>query len=73
MLSTINGFDLVLIVTIVILAIRTYNLNRECEDYVRQILEISWELQQEIQASKYQDPHKHEYQDYCACSTCVPF
>jgi hypothetical protein len=73
MLETINGFDLLLVIIIVIAGFKIYNLNRECESYVGQIMQVSWELQQEIQASKYQDPHKHEYQDYCACSTCIPF
>ena len=45
MLSTINGFDLLLIIIIVISGFKIYNLNRECESYVRQILEMSWEMQ----------------------------
>jgi hypothetical protein len=44
-LQTINGFDLLLVLVIIGLAYRTFNLNRECEDYVRQILEMSWEMQ----------------------------
>jgi hypothetical protein len=76
-LQTINGFDLLLVLVIIGLAYRAFNLNRECEDYVRQILEMSWDLQKEIQANVMweasQNPHKHEYQDYCACSTCIPF
>lgn len=84
MLSTINGIDLLLTIIITLLGFKVYNLNRECESYVGQILQVSWELQQEIQANRselyepgftpaHQEPHKHEYQDYCACSACIPF
>jgi hypothetical protein len=67
-LQTINGFDLLLIIIITLAGFKIYNLNRECESYVRQIMQISWELQQEIQASK------HERNDsYCACESCIPF
>ena len=45
MLNTINGFDLLLVLVIVGLLYRTFRLNRECEDYVRQIVEMSWEMQ----------------------------
>ena len=48
MLSTINGFDLLLIIIIVIAGFKIYNLNRECESYVEQILRLSWDLQTEI-------------------------
>jgi hypothetical protein len=47
MLNTINGFDLLLVLVIVSLLWRVTRLNRECEDYVRQILKVSWELQAE--------------------------
>lgn len=70
MLSTINGFDLLLLITIIMLGIRTYKLNHECESYVQQILQVSWELQQEIQANKYAHDHANKY---CACESCVPF
>jgi len=85
MLQTINGFDLFLIFTIVVMWFRICYLNEECESYVRQILEVSadnWEL------SKLKYPHLDEppsdeyiYGDTCnycleisgfAC-TCVPF
>ena len=49
MLSTINGFDLLLILIITALGYRIYSLNRECESYVGQILRLSWDLQAEIQ------------------------
>lgn len=65
MLNTINGFDLLLVIIIVIAGFKIYNLNRECESYVGQIMQVSWELQQEIQASK--------YQSYCDCNKCIPF
>ena len=70
MLSTINGFDLLLILIITALAYRVYNLNRECEDYVGQMIRLSWDLQAEIQANK----HMHSQDNkYCACESCVPF
>jgi hypothetical protein len=46
-MQTINGFDLLLVMVIVGLVWRVVRLNRECEDYVRQILQVSWELQKE--------------------------
>lgn len=70
MLSTINGFDLLLIIIITLLGFKVYNLNRECEDYVRQILQVSWELQEELQASQNAWEHSGKY---CACESCVPF
>ncbi len=51
MLQTINGFDLLLVLVIIGLAYRAFNLNRECESYVRQIVEVSqqnWELSQQV-------------------------
>jgi hypothetical protein len=85
MLQTINGFDLLLVLIIIALGYRAFNLNRECEDYVRQILQVSWELQEEIQVNKYRDQEtpfdKGIYADVCnycldingfEC-TCAPF
>jgi hypothetical protein len=72
-LQTINGFDLLLVLVIIGLAYRAFSLNRECEDYVRQILQVSWELQEELQANHHQDPNKHEYQSFCDCNACIPF
>jgi hypothetical protein len=46
-MQTINGFDLLLLLVIVGLVWRVVHLNRECESYVRQILQVSWELQDE--------------------------
>jgi len=69
MLSTINGFDLLLIIIIVIAGFKIYNLNRECESYVQQIIRLSWDLQAEIQANKY----PHDEDKYCACESCIPF
>jgi hypothetical protein len=87
MLNTINGFDLLLIITIVVMGFRIYNLNRECESYVRQILEVSWEMQS--QYDKQNPPFgsltynsDYGYCDYCTEAkpveiypkcTCVPF
>jgi hypothetical protein len=44
MLQTINGFDLLLVLIIIALGYRAFNLNRECESYVRQIIQASWEI-----------------------------
>ena len=71
MLQTINGFDLLLVIVIIGLVFKVMRLNEECNSYVRQIVEMSWDLQKVVK--KTQDPHKHEYQDYCACSACIPF
>jgi hypothetical protein len=46
-MQTINGFDLLLLLVIVGLVWRVVRLNHECESYVRQILKVSWELQDE--------------------------
>jgi hypothetical protein len=52
-LETINGFDLLLVIVIVGLVFKVLNLNAECNSYVQQILQVSWELQEEVQANKY--------------------
>jgi hypothetical protein len=65
MLNTINGFDLILVIIIVIAGFKIYNLNRECESYVEQILRLSWDLQTEIQASKPKDTYG------CVCNYCT--
>jgi hypothetical protein len=82
MLSTINGFDLLLIITIVVMGFKIYNLNRECESYVGQIIQISWDLQKEIQANVmweaawddsklYEPAFKPASEDYkCKCNFC---
>ena len=44
MLETINGFDLLLILIIFGLIYQVMKLDQECESYVRQILQVSWEL-----------------------------
>ena len=44
-LSTINGFDLLLVLIIISLGIRVAILNRECNEYVGQIMKASWEIQ----------------------------
>lgn len=41
MLETINGFDLLLVIVIVGLVFKVFNLNDECNSYVRQIIEVS--------------------------------
>lgn len=79
MLQTINGFDFLLMLVIAGMYIRIYKLNQECESYVRQIIEVSQD-NYELSRLKYphlstppQDPYEHEYKDYCACSSCIPF
>lgn len=44
-LSTINGFDLLLVMIIISLGIRIAMLNNECHQYVEQIIKASWEIQ----------------------------
>ena len=68
MLSTINGFDLLLIITIVVMSFRIYNLNRECESYVGQILKISWD-----RSSPYNPNCKdcYEWEEYCGFDSHV--
>jgi DNA gyrase inhibitor GyrI len=81
-LSTVNGFDLLLIMIIVSLGIRIAMLNRECEHYVGQIMNVSWELQdwkrssqllskeiREIEDAEYQDPHLTN-PSQCDCDDC---
>jgi hypothetical protein len=53
MLSTINGLDLLLVIIITILGFKVYNLTRECESYVGQIMELAQELN-EIHYYKYE-------------------
>jgi len=75
MLETINGFDLLLIIIITLAGFKIYNLNRECESYVGQIMQVSWELQQEIQANKYahSENKSHSLRINCDCESCIPF
>ena len=44
-LSTINGFDLLLVLIIISIGVRVTMLNRECDKYVGQIIKASWEIQ----------------------------
>jgi hypothetical protein len=67
MLSTINGFDLLLITTIVVMGFKIYNLNRECESYVGQILKIGWHTT----STKVQPPKRNEA-DHCNFCLGVP-
>lgn len=67
MLSTINGFDLVLIITIVILAFKVYNLNKECNSYVNELIDTCRELNQlHLSIST---PKADTYG--CICNYCV--
>jgi hypothetical protein len=62
MLSTINGFDLVLVIIIVIAGFKIYNLNRECESYVGQIIDVTWMLRAVEE--------KLTHHDECNCKDC---
>jgi hypothetical protein len=64
MLNTINGFDLLLVIVITLLVFKVIRLNEECNDYVRQIVEVSqdnYELTKlnnllNLQAEQWQPP-----------------
>jgi hypothetical protein len=56
MLSTINGFDLLLVIVIVLLIFKVMRLNDECNSYVRQIVEMSWDLQKVAKKAKDLEP-----------------
>lgn len=62
-LSTINGFDLLLIMIIISLVIRVAMLNRECENYVGQIMKVSWELQDWKKSSRLLSKEIREIED----------
>ena len=51
-LTTINGFDLLLLLVIISLVIRVRMLNKECNGYVSQIIKASWEIQDLKKGSK---------------------
>ena len=56
MLSTINGFDLLLILIITLLVFKVMRLNDECNDYVQQIVEVSqdnYRLSQQVHDLRY--------------------
>ena len=70
MLNTINGFDLLLVIIIVIAGFKIYNLNRECESYVSQIIEVSqdnYRLSEQVHDLKYPAPplDKGIYDEFC--------
>jgi hypothetical protein len=89
MLQTINGFDLFLIFTIVVMWFRICHLNEECESYVRQIIEVSQDNYQlnQLQLAKLDDDYLDsllepirprtdlscQWTSECACKDCVPF
>lgn len=56
MLTTINGFDLLLVIVIVLLVFKVMRLNDECNSYVRQIVEMSWDLQKVAKKAKDLEP-----------------
>jgi hypothetical protein len=58
-LTTINGFDLLLLLVIISLVIRVRMLNNECDKYVGQIIKVSWELQ-EIKDIYRLEPHTYD-------------
>lgn len=59
-LSTVNGFDLLLVLIIISLGIRVTMLNRECDKYVGQIMNVSWELQDWKRSSRLLSKEIHE-------------
>ena len=71
MLTTINGFDLLLVIIITLLGYKIYRLNRECESYVEQILRLSWDLQAEIQDNVMWQA-KYEYDSDLAEPAFIP-
>lgn len=85
MLQTINGFDFLLVLIIAGMYLKIYKLDRECESYVEQIIDIArdnYELSQLKYPHMPEPPSDHYiYGDTCnycleisgfAC-TCVPF
>jgi hypothetical protein len=72
MLNTINGFDLLLVIIITGLIIWNRNLNRECQSYVDQIIEVSqdnYRLSEQIHDLKYPTAERERYG--CICSYCT--
>jgi cell division protein FtsL len=56
MLTTINGFDLLLTIIITLLVFKVMRLNDECNDYVQQIVEVSqdnYRLSQQVHDLRY--------------------
>lgn len=74
MLSTINGFDLLLTIIITLLVFKVMRLNDECNDYVQQIIEVSqdnYRLSQQVHDLRYPAPSECMYclgieECYCA-------
>jgi hypothetical protein len=62
-LSTINGFDLLLVLIIISLGVRVTMLNRECDKYVGQIMKVSWELQDWKKSSQLLSKEIREIED----------
>jgi hypothetical protein len=83
MLSTINGFDLLLVLVIIGLVFKAMRLNDECNSYVRQIVEVSqqnvlltrelveWEAKYEYDLDLAEPGFKPASDDYkCTCDFC---
>ena len=75
MLNTINGFDLLLIIIITLLGFKVYNLTKECESYVEQIITMQWKDQAnrwgkhseaQVEAALETYPHTG-----CVCNYCT--
>lgn len=75
MLETINGFDLLLVIVIVALVFKVFNLNDECNSYVRQIVEVSQDnhfLKLDIQTLSAEIDSLHSTQDSPSeCMYCL--
>lgn len=64
MLQTINGFDLMLIILIAGLLVNVWRLNRECESYVEQIIEVSQDNYKLTKEIKRLDPWEWQSLDH---------
>lgn len=81
MLSTINGFDLLLVLVIIGLVFKAMRLNDECNSYVRQIVEVSqqnvlltrelvmWETSGDEPYEPAFEPASLDYK--CGCDYCA--
>lgn len=63
-LSTINGFDLLLVLIIISLVIRVRMLNHECESYVSQIMKVTWDMKEK------ENLNSCQFTSECQCKDC---
>lgn len=67
MLQTINGFDLLLVIIIVIAGFKIYNLNKECESYVHEMIDVCRELNELHNKNSMPKPDTYG----CICNYCT--